>query len=176
MQIRELLNPISSGEGIRTPSRQMQVPSQPTPGQSRPKQRKDEPALRLQAARGVNFPPLDRIEDPEILGELQRWSIWPPLSEIARYCDRIPYHSEKKNFGNLTGRDAFEGLSAHILMAMANSISVRLPLRVPRRCSPPRKRPLLGHMGLPSRPRPHNPILQSARLPKSTSSPVPAPI
>jgi hypothetical protein len=114
MQIQDLLNPIPSGETIHTPSGQMQMPSPQATGQpppQRPKPRKDEPALRLQATRGVNFRPFDRIDDPAILQELQRWGIWPPLADIARYCDRIPYHSEKKNFGNVTGRDSFEGLS-----------------------------------------------------------------
>ena len=75
MQVRDLLNPIPSGEQNCTPSRQMQVQGQLDPAPPRPKPRKDEPALRLQAARGVNFPPFDRIRDPEILDELQRWDI-----------------------------------------------------------------------------------------------------
>jgi hypothetical protein len=137
MQIQELLNPASSSETPRPAPRQVQllplqnllVTQQPTPAADplpaaatpppslpppRQKPRKDEPALREQAAKGVNFPPFSAGSDPALRAELERWAVWPAPADIARFTDRIPYHSEKKNFGNLTGRDAFEGSSLRI--------------------------------------------------------------
>ncbi len=136
MQIQELLNPASSGETPRPAPRHMQfltlqqlpanqqhAVSDPLPAPAPPqrlKPRKDEPALREQAAKGVNFPPFSAVSDPALRAELERWAIWPQPAEIARFTDRIPYHSEKKNFGNVTGRDAFEGSSDRVLETVAD--------------------------------------------------------
>jgi hypothetical protein len=171
MNVRDLLNPMSSGESQPAPPLAMQVPPQPPPA-PRPKPRKDEPTLRLHAAQGVEFAPFDRISDPRILQELQRWNIWPSLAEIGRYCDHIPYHSDKKNFGNVTGRGAFEGLSSAPSEVASDGGSVRIQVRVPG-ISSAGKRTVLGHLGLPSRPRADHPLLQGPRPPKGGHFPCP---
>lgn len=69
----------------------------------------------------VNYPPYECSEESVCLNYQQRqelaeqhraFKIWPdgsPEEKIANYVRHIPYSSEKKDFLNKTGRDAFDG-------------------------------------------------------------------
>jgi hypothetical protein len=57
----------------------------------------------------VNFLPYEAENDKELLAQHRRFQIYP-LGEIAKKGVRhIPYNSDKKDFLEKTGRDAFEG-------------------------------------------------------------------
>ncbi|KAK0659754.1 hypothetical protein QBC41DRAFT_44586 [Cercophora samala] len=59
------------------------------------------------AVRGmVNYPPFEDL-DPESQREVQRFQI-SNLRSIQSNCRRIPYHSQKKDFYQKTGRESFE--------------------------------------------------------------------
>jgi len=56
----------------------------------------------------VNFPPKENQNDQELLAQHRKFQIYP-LGEIFKKGVRhIPYNSEKKDFLDKTGRDAFE--------------------------------------------------------------------
>lgn len=56
----------------------------------------------------VNFAPHEAGNDEELLAQHRIFQIYP-LSEISRKGVRhIPYNSDKKDFLEKTGRDAFE--------------------------------------------------------------------
>jgi hypothetical protein len=58
----------------------------------------------------VNYPPHDAGDNKALIAEHERFQVFP-LGEIhKRGVRHIPYNSDKKDFLNKTGRDAFEGM------------------------------------------------------------------
>ena len=59
----------------------------------------------------VNYPPYEVENDQDLVAQHQRFQVYP-LGEIYRKGVRhIPYNSDKKDFLDKTGRDAFESKS-----------------------------------------------------------------
>jgi hypothetical protein len=59
----------------------------------------------------VNYKPHEAEDDKALIAEHERFQVFP-LGEIHRRGVRhIPYNSDKKDFLDKTGRDAFEGMS-----------------------------------------------------------------
>lgn len=57
----------------------------------------------------VNYPPYEAVSDSELEARHREFRIYP-LGQIGRRGVRhIPYNSDKKDFLEKTGRDAFEG-------------------------------------------------------------------
>lgn len=68
----------------------------------------DDPRPARHAVRGmVNYPPFEDL-DAASLHEVHRFHV-SDLREIQSNCRRIPYHSQKKDFYQKTGRESFEG-------------------------------------------------------------------
>jgi hypothetical protein len=59
----------------------------------------------------VNYPPHEAEDDEELAAYHRQYQI-QPMGSIGRYCRRIPYNSEKKDFMAKTGRESFEGKSS----------------------------------------------------------------
>jgi hypothetical protein len=59
----------------------------------------------------VNYPPYEAGDDYELIAQHQKFQVFP-LGEIFKKGVRhIPYNSDKKDFLEKTGRDAFESKS-----------------------------------------------------------------
>lgn len=129
----------------------------------------------------INHPPFECNEESldldlnheqrqELAEQHQRFQIFPSgrgdEGRIADYVRHIPYSSEKKNFLNKTGRDAFDGrfmLAFHpharpLLICVA---SLPIYLLRPQRSRQARPR---GHVGLQGRPRAHHAVFQSVQV------------
>jgi hypothetical protein len=61
----------------------------------------------------VNFPPYEACDDEELIAQHRKFQMFP-MGQIAKYPRHIPYNSEKKDFMEKTGREAFEGMSHQI--------------------------------------------------------------
>lgn len=61
----------------------------------------------------VRYPPFGSVDhdnyDPSLAARHREYQIFPPVDEIKDYPQHIPYSSEKKDFLEKTGREAFEG-------------------------------------------------------------------
>lgn len=93
------------------------IQSQPQSSpEKKPRVAKDAPVFVLGSVRGeVRYPPC--AEQPQaddlrktLAEEHARFSIYPPVEEIADYPRHIPYSSEKKSLMEKTGRESFEGM------------------------------------------------------------------
>lgn len=82
-----------------------------TPPTKKPRVAKDAPIFIPGSVRGeVRYPPcVDQVE-PTLTEEHAKFSIYPPVEEIADYPRHIPYSSEKKSLMEKTGRESFEGM------------------------------------------------------------------
>ncbi|KAK4647114.1 uncharacterized protein QC761_122640 [Podospora bellae-mahoneyi] len=81
-------------------------PSPDRPG-TRTANMQDDPRPARHAVRGmVNYPPFEDL-DAASLHEVHRFHV-SDLREIQSNCRRIPYHSQKKDFYQKTGRESFE--------------------------------------------------------------------
>lgn len=116
-----MLNPAPSQQGDELPSAATSVPHTTppqTPMQSvthpstKPKGHKlpkDAPVFRKGPPKGnVQFPPHEAGDDEELKVQHVLFQVYP-MGEIADYCHRIPYSSDKNTFLSKTGRAAFEG-------------------------------------------------------------------
>ncbi|KAB2570205.1 Transcriptional repressor XBP1 [Lasiodiplodia theobromae] len=60
----------------------------------------------------VRYPPFGSVDhdnyDPSLAARHREYQIFPPVDEIKDYPQHIPYSSEKKDFLEKTGREAFE--------------------------------------------------------------------
>lgn len=89
---------------------QAQAQSQ-TPPNKKPRVAKDAPIFISGSARGeVRYPPWADQVEATLAGEHAKFSIYPPVEEIAEYPRHIPYSSEKKSLMEKTGRESFEGM------------------------------------------------------------------
>lgn len=115
MDLKQLLNPILGSESFdyqgsrRSPAVPSPVPSVTT--YRRQKVPKDAPIFTEgnRTVGHVNFRPHETADDSELVACHHRFSVYP-LGEIEKKGIRhIPYNSDKKDFLDKTGRDAFEG-------------------------------------------------------------------
>ncbi|KAF2020725.1 DNA-binding domain of Mlu1-box binding protein MBP1 [Aaosphaeria arxii CBS 175.79] len=56
----------------------------------------------------VNYPPYEYMDDKELQAQHRKFQIYPNGNIRQKGPRRIPYNSDKKDFMNKTGRDAFE--------------------------------------------------------------------
>jgi hypothetical protein len=116
MKIPYLLNPFCGDHHDRRNSESPTPASYPVaavPGSRRQKIPKDAPIFSEgnRPVGNVNFLPHEAREDQELLAQHRRFQIYP-LGEIYKKGVRhIPYNSDKKDFLEKTGRDAFESNS-----------------------------------------------------------------
>ena len=116
MNIQSLLNsPSSSSRQHRTAEPQYAPPAQHytsrTTGARRQKLAKDAPVFSegTKIVGHVNYPPHEAGNDHDLHARHREFRVFP-LGEIVKKGVRhIPYASDKKDFLNKTGRDAFEG-------------------------------------------------------------------
>jgi len=73
----------------------------------------------------VNYPPYEAGDNQNLAAQHQRFQVYP-LGEIYRKGVRhIPYNSDKKDFLDKTGRDAFESKSSSsCMLAQTNQSTV----------------------------------------------------
>ena len=57
----------------------------------------------------VNFPPYEYSDDEELAVQHSKFQIYPVGEILTKGARHIPYNSDKKDFMNKTGRQAFEG-------------------------------------------------------------------
>jgi hypothetical protein len=116
MKISNLLNPFCGDHHDQCNSASPTSASYPVaavPGSRRQKIPKDAPIFSEgnRPVGNVNFLPHEARDDQELLAQHRRFQIYP-LEEIYKKGVRhIPYNSDKKDFLEKTGRDAFESLS-----------------------------------------------------------------
>jgi hypothetical protein len=119
MNIRSLLNPyeLDSHHGYRssespTPAIMSRSVARGTPTPKRQRIPKDAAIFTDSKPNGpVNFPPYEVVKDEELLKQHRTFQLYP-IGNIQRIgARRIPYNSDKKDFMEKTGRDAFEGKS-----------------------------------------------------------------
>jgi hypothetical protein len=127
MKIHSLLNPFcGENYGFRSPASPVQ-PSMPCsdPPNVMPKRLKvpkDAPIFSEgnKIVGIVNYPPHEAGDDHDLAAQHQRFQVYP-LGEIHRKGVRhIPYNSDKKDFLDKTGRDAFESKSSHHLSIISS--------------------------------------------------------
>ncbi|KAF1834379.1 hypothetical protein BDW02DRAFT_341721 [Decorospora gaudefroyi] len=113
MKIPYLLNPFCGEHNDQHISKSPTPPSYPVavvPGPRRQKVPKDAPIFSEgnRPVGNVNFVPHEAGNDEELLAQHRKFQIYP-LGEIYKKGVRhIPYNSDKKDFLDKTGRDAFE--------------------------------------------------------------------
>jgi hypothetical protein len=116
MKIPYLLNPFCGdqyGHRNSTSPTPAPIPVTPVPAPRRQKVPKDAPIFSEgnQTVGNVNFRPHEAGNDQHLLGQHRKFQIYP-LGEIEKKGIRhIPYNSDKKDFLDKTGRDAFESES-----------------------------------------------------------------
>lgn len=118
MDLKQLLNPCGDHHGYHTSSSLLQAPSLVAPIASPRRQKvpKDAPIFSEgnKPVGIVNFPPHVAGHDQDLLARHRDFSVYP-LGEIQKKGVRhIPYNSDKKDFLDKTGRDAFEGMSSSV--------------------------------------------------------------
>lgn len=90
------------------------------PPNKKPRVAKDAPVFIPGSVRGeVRYPPCADKAEPTLAEEHAKFSIYPPVEEIADYPRHIPYSSEKKSLMEKTGRESFEGMSFPFLPLFA---------------------------------------------------------
>ncbi|KAF2675534.1 hypothetical protein BT63DRAFT_450521 [Microthyrium microscopicum] len=117
MNIQDLLNPSAPErprerqQELRQLQSQYQHPAPLPPyiaAQPTTKSAKDQPVYRTSRPKQpINYPPHDAPVGSLLHKEHKKHSVFP-LGNIIEYASHIPYASEKKRFGALTGRSAFE--------------------------------------------------------------------
>ncbi|EFQ91409.1 hypothetical protein CFE70_005913 [Pyrenophora teres f. teres 0-1] len=113
MKISHLLNPFCGDRHNQRESKSPTPASHPVatvPAPKRQKIPKDAPIFSdgNRTVGTVNFAPYENQHDQELLAQHRKFQIYP-LGEIFKKGVRhIPYNSEKKDFLEKTGRDAFE--------------------------------------------------------------------
>ena len=135
MKIPYLLNPFCGDRHNQRESKSPTPASHPVgavPATRRQKIPKDAPIFSdgNRTIGTVNFPPHENQNDPELLAQHRKFQVYP-LGEILKKGVRhIPYNSEKKDFLDKTGRDAFESRSFPLCLRLgANSTSVPVHLQ-----------------------------------------------
>lgn len=77
----------------------------------KPRVAKDAPIFIPGSVRGeVRYRPCADQVEATMMEEHAKFSIYPPIDEIADYPRHIPYSSEKKSLMEKTGRESFEGM------------------------------------------------------------------
>lgn len=61
----------------------------------------------------VNFPPHEAGDDPDLNTQHRRFSVFPSGKIAQKGVRHVPYSSDKKDFSDKTGRDAFECECVH---------------------------------------------------------------
>jgi hypothetical protein len=64
----------------------------------------------------VNYPPHESGDDRALLAQHRRFKIFPLGQIHSKGIRHIPYNSDKKDFLDKTGREAFEGRTPHKLL------------------------------------------------------------
>ncbi|KAF2465462.1 uncharacterized protein BDR25DRAFT_239204 [Lindgomyces ingoldianus] len=115
MKIQSLLNPFCGDhQGYRSSASPAPV-TMPrpvitnTPTPRRQKIPKDAPifAEGAKVVGMVNFPPYETEDDESLASHQRRFQMYP-MGQVGKYPRHIPYNSEKKDFMEKTGREAFE--------------------------------------------------------------------
>jgi hypothetical protein len=117
MRIQSLLNPFDCGDNHGHCSSESptlaNLPRLTTLYTSAPKRQKipkDAAIFTDAKVNGpVNFPAYDIGDDEELASQHRRFQVYPMGNIQKKGARRIPYNSEKKDFMEKTGRDAFEG-------------------------------------------------------------------
>lgn len=116
MNIQSLLNPPSGSSRQNLDAGPPHVPparNQPPPGTipRRQKLAKDAPVFAegTKIVGHVNYPPHEAGTDCDLHERHRDFRIFPFGEILKKGVRHIPYASEKKDFLNKTGRDAFEG-------------------------------------------------------------------
>jgi hypothetical protein len=78
----------------------------------------------------VNFPAYDIGDDEELASQHRRFQVYPMGNIQKKGARRIPYNSEKKDFMEKTGRDAFEGIYLCHQVGMCKLTVRSFPVRV----------------------------------------------
>ena len=81
----------------------------------------------------VNYPPYESGDDRALLAQHRRFKIFPLGQIHSKGIRHIPYNSDKKDFLEKTGREAFEGKPSHKLLCSMTyrSQSFTTPTRGP---------------------------------------------
>jgi hypothetical protein len=119
MNIHSLLNPLcGEPHSFRSSASPAQAPvpysGPPTVMPKRLKVAKDAPIFSEgnKIVGNVNYPPYEAEHDQDLTAQHQNFQVYP-LGEIYRKGVRhIPYNSDKKDFQDKTGREAFESKSS----------------------------------------------------------------
>lgn len=129
MNIQDLLNsPSSSSRQNRSAGFPYPPPAQHYPVhdtiQRRQKLAKDAPVFSkgTKTVGYINYPPHEAGNDHDLHARHHEYRVFPVDEIRHRGVRRIPYASDKKDFLNKTGRDAFEG----VLLAVAACTDVEL--------------------------------------------------
>lgn len=115
--IESLLNPVPGQGQYSLPSPTLTtstgtVTTSRLSRQKRQKVAKDAPIFTKDKIRGkMRYPPCEE-RDEELTKQHREFQIFP-MGNIADYPRHIPYNSDKKTFQEKTGRESFEGMSAH---------------------------------------------------------------
>jgi hypothetical protein len=119
MKISSLLNSTcNENRGYRGPRAPVHVAAPylrlPTGVPKRPKVAKDAPVFSEEnkVVGFVNYPPHEAGESRDLQVEHERFQIFPPGEIYKKGVRHIPYNSDKKDFLDKTGRDAFESKSS----------------------------------------------------------------
>lgn len=116
MDIQKLLNPSCRNIGIRRNSQPVRITEtqvSPTTVTRRQKIAKDAPIFSEgnRTVGNVNFPPYEVGDDYELAKQHLRFQIYPTGDICRKGIRHVPYNSDKKDFMEKTGRDAFESKS-----------------------------------------------------------------
>src|SRR3954471_9583306 len=113
MRIQSLLNPCREHYGYRSsespaPAPVLRSVALCTSAPKRPKLAKDAAIFADAKINGpINYPPYEVGDDQELAVQLRKFQIYPVDNIQKKGARRIPYNSEKKDFLDKTGRDAF---------------------------------------------------------------------
>jgi hypothetical protein len=117
MKIPSLLNPFcgdrTGHHGCRTPIPASVPCSTPqNTVQRRQKLPKDAPVFSegINPVGNVNYPPYEAEDNQHLRAEHDRFQVFPRGEIYQRGVRHIPYNSDKKDFLDKTGRDAFESM------------------------------------------------------------------
>jgi hypothetical protein len=86
----------------------------------------------------VNYPPYEAGDDKELAAQHRKFRINPMGEIMKRGVRHIPYNSDKKDFQEKTGRDAFESEFPRTSVVRADRSSVPVHLQNPGRRERPR--------------------------------------
>jgi hypothetical protein len=118
MKISSLLNSTcAENRGYRSPRAPVHVAvpysGPPTAVPKRPKVAKDAPVFSEgnKIVGFVNYPPHEADESRDLQVEHERFQVFPRGEIFKKGVRHIPYNSDKKDFLDKTGRDAFESKS-----------------------------------------------------------------